>query len=259
MDHTYWLRQTDKPLFEDILWSRPESKAGAGKLLIIGGNSHGFSAAGIAYGAAIRAGAGVIRVILPDAVKKIVKGLLPDADFAPSTPSGSFSKKALAELLDAAQWSDMVLIAGDIGRNSETAILLESFVEKYNGPLTITQDAVDYFKDIPLSLVDRQYTAIVLSMSQLQKVFIGTPTITPITLSMSAQQLAEALHVYTTEHCATIVTKHNDLLFVGSRGQVSTTKYDEHVWRVEKAAIASVFWMQNPSKPFESITTSFVA
>ena len=146
MEHTYWLKQGAEPLFPDILWSRPESKMGAGKLAIIGGNSHGFSAPGIAYGAAQQAGAGVTRVLLPDAVKKVVKGLLPDADFAPSTPSGSFSKQSLSELLQLANWSDCVLLAGDIGRNSETSIVLEDFVHKYTELLVVAQDAVDYFR-----------------------------------------------------------------------------------------------------------------
>ena len=256
MEHTYWLKQGAEPLFPDILWSRPESKMGAGKLAIIGGNSHGFSAPGIAYGAAQQAGAGVTRVLLPDAVKKVVKGLLPDADFAPSTPSGSFSKQSLSELLQLANWSDCVLLAGDIGRNSETSIVLEDFVHKYTELLVVAQDAVDYFKEIPLNLMNRPNTVVVLSMSQLQKMFINTPTITPITLSMTVQQLVEALHTYTIEHPATIVTKLNDLIYVAHAGYVSTTREDDKLWRVETAAGISVFCMQNPDKLFEATTTS---
>ena len=40
---------------------------------------------------------------------------------------------ALAPLLDLAQWADGVLLAGDIGRNSETTVLLETFMSKYHG------------------------------------------------------------------------------------------------------------------------------
>jgi NAD(P)H-hydrate repair Nnr-like enzyme with NAD(P)H-hydrate dehydratase domain len=271
MDHTYWLKQGSEALFPDILWSRPESKAGSGKLAIIGGNSHGFSAPGIAYNTSLSSGAGVVRVILPDSVKKVVKGLLPDADFAASTPSGSFAKFSLNDLLSVAEWSDAVLLAGDFGRNSETAILLESFVNKYTGLLTITQDAVDYFKETPKVLVDRSNTCIVLSRGQLQKLFINTSTITPITSTMSAPQLAQALHDYSFNHPACIVTKHNDLLFVALGGQVSTTPVvnvvdantgqtnePKRIWRVETATKATVYWLQNPQKPFQATTTSLV-
>lgn len=258
MDHTYWLKQENEPLFPEILWSRPETKHGAGKLAIIGGNSHGFGAPGLAYTTGDAAGAGVIRVMLPDAVRKVVGALLPDADFAPSNPSGSFARNALAELLALAGWSDTALLAGDFGRNSETAILLESFVQKYTGLLTVTQDAIDYFKETPLELVDREQTLIVLSLAQLQKYFINTPTIMPITTTMTTLQLVEALHTYTSEHPAGIITQHNDLIFVAHSGQVCTMKHNEKIWRVATSARASVFWLQNPNKPFEAIVSSLV-
>jgi len=259
MEHTYWLKQGSEPLFPDILWSRPESKSTSGKLAIIGGSSHGFGAPGIAYNASSLAGAGTVSVVMPDAIKKIVKGLLPTAEFAPSTPSGSFARQALDSLLTASNWGDCALVAGDVGRNSETAVLFEAYVQKYSGLLTITQDAVDFFKETPKDIVDRPNTLIVLSLSQLQKLFMFTPTITPIILSMSVVQLVQALHEYTKEHRAVIITKHADLIFVASGGEVSTTKDDRKIWRVETAGRASVFWLQNPTKPFESVTTALIS
>lgn len=255
--HEYWQKQlADTPLFPDILWSRPENKLGAGKLTIIGGNDHGFGAPGAAYNTAEKAGVGVCRVILPDAVKKVVSTLLPDADFAPSTPSGSFAKTSLSELLYAAQWGDACLLAGDFGRNSETAIVLEQFVQKFDGKLVITQDAVDYFRELPLQIVDRPDTLVVLSLSQLQKLFIYTPTITPILYSMSTIQLVESLHEYTIAHPTCIVTKHNDLFVIAYAGRVVTHRHTEKVWRVATAAKMSVFWIQNPNKILESVTSS---
>lgn len=260
MGNTYWYRQEpSQALYPDILWSRPESKAGAGKLAVIGGNAHGFGAPGIAYSTALQSRVGVVRVILPDAVKKIVRGILPDADFGPSTPSGSFSKQSSSDLLSLAYWSNCTLLAGDVGRNSETAIVLENFIASYNGLLTITQDAVDYFKETPLQIMDRANTLVALSLSQLQKCFINTPTITPITYSMTTQQLVDALHGYTREHTACIITKHNDLLFVASSGQVLTQKYEDKIWRVKTAARASVYWLQNPDKQFEAVVSSLVS
>ena len=60
MNTDYWQKQADEPLFPDILWSRPENKAGAGKLAIVGGNAHAFSAPGMAYDMTLQAGAGVV-------------------------------------------------------------------------------------------------------------------------------------------------------------------------------------------------------
>src|SRR3989344_7199327 len=110
----YWLKQsTDQPLFPDLLWSRPENKAQAGKLLIVGGNLHGFTAPAGAYSAAEKAGIGVVRVILPDKLQKTVGKMIPEADFVTSTPVGSFGRQALAQMIEDARWANGVLLAGD--------------------------------------------------------------------------------------------------------------------------------------------------
>lgn len=263
MNRDYWQKQTSEPLFPDILWSRPENKAGAGKLAIIGGNAHGFSAPGTAYDVALQTGAGVVQVLLPDAIRKTVKYVLPDAEYAPSNRSGSFSQQALSQFLQTSSWSDMVLIAGDLGRNSETATLLESYVQQFSGLIAITQDAADYFKETPSLVVDRPNTLLVVSLAQLQRIFIATPSITPITYSMSTAALVEALYEYTIERPVTIITLHNGFVFVAHAGRIVTTAAvsnpPEDAWRIKTASKASVYWMQNPNRPFEAVTTSLLA
>src|SRR4051794_28288010 len=107
MDRTYWHKQSaSKPLYPDMLWSRPENKRQAGKLLVVGGNAHGFAAAGEAYAEALAAGVGTARVLLPDSLQKTVGRVFEAGEYAPSTPSGSFGRRALAELLAMSQWAD---------------------------------------------------------------------------------------------------------------------------------------------------------
>src|SRR5579862_9881243 len=96
-----WQRQTaDKPLFPDTLWSQPENKRHAGKLLIIGGHQQSFAGASEAYSAALKAGIGTAKVVLPNKLEKTLRTVFPEAEFAASTPIGSFSRQALGELLD---------------------------------------------------------------------------------------------------------------------------------------------------------------
>jgi len=170
MDNTYWHRQTsDKPLFPDLLWSRPENKQHAGKLLIVGGNQFGFVEPANAFRAAEAAGIGTARMLLPDSMRQFTGPAFTAGELAPTTPSGSFSQAALAQLISMAGWADGVLLAGGFGRNSETAILLEKFLGKHVGQVTITKDAVDYFTSAPQQIVDRAETTLVLSFAQLQK------------------------------------------------------------------------------------------
>lgn len=259
--NTYWQKQLpDKPLFPDLLWSRPETKSRAGKLLIIGGNQYGFSAPAEAYQESKLAGAGTTRVLLPLAVKKIAGGILPDLEFAANTPSGSFSKSALSEFLAQSQWSDGVLLAGELGRNSETAVLLESFLSKYTGQLTITKDAADYCLTAPKSILHRMETLLVLDMSQLQKLAITAHHTTAFKLGMDLMYLIEELYDFTSKYHLNILVKHHDQLVLAVGGQISTTrlKLDLPLWQVKIATRASVWWLQNPTKPFESISTSLI-
>ena len=259
MEQHLWHKQTaDKPLFPDLLWSRPENRALAGKLLIIGGNSFGFAAPAEAYNEAVKAGVGIAHVLLPDATKRIVGSVLETGDYAPSTPSGSFSQNALGELLPHAAWADGVLLAGDLGRNSETAILLEKFITSYHGQLTITKDAADYFTSAPQALLTRPETTLVISFAQLQKLAMNARFSHAFTFSMDLIRLVEALHELTLAYPVHIIVKHLANIIVASGGQVSTTKIEteQDIWRVATAAHASVWWLQNPSKPFEALTTA---
>jgi hypothetical protein len=259
MDREYWHKQTtDTPLLPDLLWSRPENAAHAGKLLIVGGNLYGFAQAANAYTETKKAGIGVARVLLPDALQKTVGKVFEVGEYAPSTPSGSFSGQALGELLPMAAWADGVLLAGDLGRNSETAILLEKFADKYEGQLTITCDAADYFTAIPASVIARSETLWVISLAQLQKLAMHAKFRTAFTFEMDLLRFVSALHDFTTEYNMNIVVKHLDNIFVASSGQVSSTKLssDVQIWRLRTASYASVWWLQNPSRPFEALTTA---
>jgi NAD(P)H-hydrate repair Nnr-like enzyme with NAD(P)H-hydrate dehydratase domain len=262
LSKSYWHKQTvEQPLFPDLLWSRPENRNQAGKLLIVGGNAHGFAAAGEAYTAAKAAGIGTARVLLPDSLQKTVGKVFVAGEYAPSTPSGSFSRKALAEALAMAGWADSLLLAGDFGRNSETAIMLEQLASKYTGQLIITKDALDYFIKTPEPLLQRDSTLLVLSFAQLQKLGTGARFATAFTFDMDFLRLIDVLHNFTEQYRAAIIVKHLDTIFVAANGQVSTTKLatDLPIWRVKTAAAASVWWLQNPAKAFQALTAAVLA
>lgn len=261
MTNEQWIRQTeDNHAFPDLAWSRPENKMHAGKLLIVGGNLHGFSAPASAFTEAGKAGIGTSRVLLPDAIQKVVKAFIPEAEYAPSTPSGSFASKSLATWLECAAWADGVLLAGDLGRNSETAIVIEKFATKYSGQLTITKDSVDYFSTNPGVIVNRANTTIVLSFAQLQKLAVQAKLTHAFTFDLDLVRLVSLLQEFTTKHPIAIVTKHLDTILVAYQGRVSTTKLsnDQDIWRVAAAAHTSVWWLQHPNQQFESLTTALV-
>jgi hypothetical protein len=255
----YWHRQEqDKPLFPQLEWSRPENRQMAGKLLIVGGNLHGFAAPAEAYSESIKAGIGMSRVLLPSAIQKIVGPSIENGEFAASTPSGSFSQRALVELLDWCKWSDGVLFAGNLGRNSETAIMVEKFLQKCEEPTILTKDAIDYVVSLPQAALERPNTTLVLSFSQLQRLGIAARFDKPLTFSMDLPRLVDWLHAFTEQFAPHIIVKHLTQLFVAVNGEVSSTKLapDMPIWRLKTATHSAVWWVQNPGKPFEALTAA---
>lgn len=258
----YWQRQLPgKPLFPDIEWNKPEQRSHAGKLGIIGGNKLGFVAVGDAYTIATDAGVGSCRVLLPDILKKSVPAVITDVVYGASNPSGGLARDARLEMHALGSWASSVLLIGDAGRNSETAILYEDFIREYTGQLTITRDSVDLLQNTPELVVEREHTLLVVSFAQLQKLFSKVYYPKILTFSMQLQQLVETLHKFTITYPVTIVTFHQNHIVIASGGQVVTSPWDNpmSIWKGAVATYAAAYWMWNPAKPLEAATASLVS
>ena len=257
---SFWQKQSStKPLFPDVEWNRPEQRSQAGRLAIIGGNKLGFMAVSDTYVAASELGAGQVRAVLPDVLKKAVPTHITDTLFMASNASGGFSKDAHTELIAAVSWADVTLLVGDMGRNSETAMLVEQLLDDYAGQLVITRDAVELLKPVANRVVEREKTTLVLSFAQLQKLFQGVYYPRILSFSMQLMQLVDALHKFTITYPVTLVTFHHNQLLVAHAGTVVSQEFDEpmHIWRGLTAARAATYLLWNPTTPLEAIATSF--
>lgn len=259
--HSYWRTQTPTtPLFPDITWSKPEQRSQAGRLGIIGGNKLGFMGVAEGYSASLKAGIGESRALLPDALKKTVPPIITDVIFAPSNPSGGLSSDALTEMRVLGSWASATLLIGDAGRNSETAILYETFITGYEGPLIITRDAVDLLRNTAELLLGRPHTLLIVSFAQLQKLFQAVYFPKVLTFSMHLAQLVETLHKFTLSYPVHIAVLHRETLIVASEGEVTTTPWENPMalWRGTMPAQAAAFWAWNPGKPLEAVTASLL-
>jgi len=257
--YPYWQTQEPgKPLFPDIEWSKPERRDQAGKLAIIGGNKLGFAGVAEAYTQTLETGVGEVKVLLPDVLKKTIPPTMTDVIFGATNPSGSLAKDAFAEMQAIGAWASGVLLIGDAGRNSETAIVYEDFIREYSGMLTISRDAVDLVKNSSQQLVERPDTLLVVSFAQLQKIFqmVYYPKI--LTFSLQLAQLVEAVHKFTITYPCSIVVLHKDHLVIASGGDVITQPWDNAmaIWRGGVAARAASYWLWNPSSPLKAVASS---
>ncbi|MDR0957031.1 MAG: hypothetical protein LBM09_00425 [Candidatus Nomurabacteria bacterium] len=286
MNESWWQKQeSGKPLFPDILWSKPENRDFAGRLAIIGGNAHSFAGVALAYKTALTVGVGKVRVIMPDVLKKVVcntenpsrhpelvSGSIrfrnkfgmtiknDDCFFAPSNPSGGLSKEALPNLYAVAEWADAMLFIGDSGQNSETAALAETFLSQdQTTPVVITRDAVDLVKNIGENLLNRGATHLIVSLNQLQKIFQSVYYPRVVMFSQGVKQVAETLHKFTTTYPVMLTLWHGENLFVAHGGRVITQPFAQplRIWSGELAVRQTAWQIWNPKKTVEAIVTSW--
>ncbi len=259
--HPYWYKQTtDKPLYPDIEWSKPEQRSRSGRLGIIGGNKLGFTSVAESYETALKTGAGEVKILLPDVLKKSIPNNIIDVIYGDSNPSGGLAKKAIIEMKALEKWATGILLIGDAGRNSETAILYEDFISEYNGPLTITRDAIDLLKNSSSRLVERPDTLLVTSFAQLQKLFQSVYYPKVLTFSMQLSNLVEALHKFTTTYPICISVLHKETILIAYDGAVTSTPYENAmlIWRGITATKAATYWLWQQNKPLESFTASLI-
>lgn len=259
--NSYWQKQSrTEALFPDIEWNKPEQRAKAGKLLVIGGNKLSFVATATAYEEAIALGAGQVRVLLPNALKSALPPTILETVFTASTPSGGMSKNDIGTVNASLSWSDHALLIGDAGRNSETAAVYEHILQS-DVPLTITRDAVDLLKQTADTMINRPQTALVVSFAQLQKLFQAVYYPKMLGFSMQASLLVETLHKFTLTYPSAVVTYHQNQLIIACGGDVVSQEFDDPmmIWRGSVATRAACYQMWTPKKQLEAITASIVS
>lgn len=259
----YLLQQPNQPLFPELIWSKPETKALAGKLLLIGGNIHAIGAPITAYKLAMDAGAGEVKVVMPAATRRYFAhtNLPTDIVFAPSTPSGSFGTKALNNMLEYADWADYACIVGDVSKNSESSVLLTELLTKMTTPIAVTGDAIDcLFHELKIILA-RPSTLLVPTFTQLQKIANQSAIAAPLKASLPLKAMAEWVGQFSATHKVLLLFTHNDISYAAHERKVIVTsaKHANRDQALGNAVNAAVWVMQHPSEPLKAITTSLCA
>lgn len=263
----YWQVQSKNLLFPQIAWSKPEQRAQAGKLLIVGGGAGQFRGLALAFEIAKKTGAGDVRILAPDSLRKIIKiDNLTDVIFAPSNNSGGFSAKALADFRAGEAWADSLLFIGDTNKNSETAVLFERFLFETEKPVVLARDAVDILTNSFSQLLEKENLTVIASFAQLQKIFLSVFYPKVLTFSMKLPQLVENLHKFTLTFPAEIITFHYENLIFAKNGTVFSTPVSAEIslgkisplkiWTGEIPTKIAVFQMWNPQKTLESAITA---
>ncbi|MCI0638877.1 MAG: NAD(P)H-hydrate dehydratase [Gemmataceae bacterium] len=130
----------------------PESNKGSfGRVLVVAGSRGMSGAAVLAASAALRAGAGLVRVAIPFEVWPAVAIGNPCYTTLPLThdKEGKLSRAASPELVRAAAASDVVALGPGLGRSAELGGLLEEVLARVSVPIVLDADGLNNFIDHP--------------------------------------------------------------------------------------------------------------
>lgn len=257
----FWRVQSEKLLFPEIAWAKPEQRSQAGKLLIIGGGSGTFRALATAYDTAKKTGAGEVKILAPDSLRKFLKiDNLTDVIFSPSNISGGFSAESWGDFQAAEAWADAILLIGDTNKNSETAILFEKFALYTQKPTIIARDAVDILLNSFAEILQKDNITIFASFAQLQKIFstIFYPKV--LTFSLQLANFAEILHKFTLTYPSMVATFHAESLVLSRDGEVISSPISSKIakfsplsiWSGQTPTEVAVWQMWNSARKLEA-------
>ncbi len=120
-------------------------KGDFGKVLIIAGSMGMSGAAALAGRAALRAGAGLVRVATPKSVLPIVASIEPSFTTIalPEDSAGRISAKAINTILDAISENDAVAFGPGVGVSGALQSVLETLLQQENLRLVIDADGLN--------------------------------------------------------------------------------------------------------------------
>jgi len=120
-------------------------KGDFGKVCIIAGSFGMSGAAALAGRAALRAGAGLVRVATPKSILAIVASIEPSFTTIalPEDSAGRISAKAINTILDAVNENDAVAFGPGIGVSGELKTILQTLLEQKNLRLLIDADGLN--------------------------------------------------------------------------------------------------------------------
>ncbi len=250
-----FIRQTDTPLFPKVLYNRPITRMGGGRLLIVGGHSGEFSLPTAVHQFAVAAGIGEATAVLPDNLAKMLGGA-PGVAFAPSTTSGSLDRGALSRILELSEETDAVILGASLSNNSGTAMLTERLVQEIERPLILIDEALVALRQNITSVTDNPKALIICTMAEVFKLCgalgVGInirPNAGLINkLEIIADLAAASRCAYAVYGTEIVVAAGGDLIVTPINYRLSLTP------ALFYGALGT-FWMQNLSDPTAGLAT----
>lgn len=243
-------KQSDKPLYEDILWSRPVRRTG--RVLLVGGHRDGFAELQKLYQGFEDAQVAECHLALPDKLSKLV-GSLEGISLLASNPSGSIARDALAELVHLANESDLVSLGPDLSNNSETTLVMQRLISETGASILIPPQSADQLLPEAGEWKDKQNLLLFVNHKQLYKLATKFAVDATIPLSPTSETIAEIALAVSRVFSPSLVIMMPDSIVITGNGRASITK-TATTDLGKTIGLLATFWLQNSSKKYEALT-----
>ena len=132
-------------------------KGDFGRVVAIGGSATMAGAISLTGLAALRSGAGLVKVIVPEMIRSAV------ASFNPSimvegviADHSHFHGAAKESLLDAAQWADVVAVGPGLGRSESLEWIINGLYPEVDQPMVVDADGLNVLVDAKIDLANHK-------------------------------------------------------------------------------------------------------
>ncbi len=208
---------TDKKLVKEILPQRPAyaNKYSVGSLLCVCGSYSMAGAAVLCAKAALRMGAGLVRMAVPESIYPIVSASVPEAVFLvlPESESGAVSAKGAREITKYADKADAVLVGCGSKMCEDTKSLVLSLVSECKKPLILDADGINAVAKHINVLRDRVYPTVLTPHEGEMSRLTGLPTV------YIRENRAEVAQNFADEYGVTLVLKGKDTLITAKNAE----------------------------------------
>jgi NAD(P)H-hydrate repair Nnr-like enzyme with NAD(P)H-hydrate dehydratase domain len=255
MPNLDYARQDETPLYPKVLLNRPVSRSGAGRLLMIGGHSGDFYLPTNIYEVAMAAGLGETSVVLPDSLLKLLGGMSATT-FVASSPSGSLGREARGQIMELTEEADLVLIGGNLSRNSETTILVEHLLTDVARPIMVIDDAISIIEHQSNLITGRTSTLVVATMPEMFK--LAKALRVPISIRRDGgilNKLEIVRDIAAASSCDYVVYGSETIVSSGGRLGFTPANYRLSLAPAFIYGVIATFLTQNPKTPFEGLMT----
>ena len=250
-----FVRQTDQPVYPNILYNRPITRMGGGRLLIVGGHATEFSLPTTIHQVAVAAGIGQATAVLPDKVAKLLGGA-PGTTFAPSSTSGSLGREALGRILELSEEADALIIGPSLSNNSNTAMLTERLVREVQRPIIIIDDALVALRQDITSVTDNPKALIICTMAEVFKLCGALSIAINIRPNAGLINKLEIIQdLKSASACSYAVYGTEIIVAAGDDLVVTPINYRLSLAPAIFYGTLSTFWLQNPRQPSAGLAT----